>query len=231
MGTLAQLEEKGLTAKYTSSVDKYKTDTTDDGVIKSLSDTVDANGLKAPAVMKLIGTLQSQKKLKPGLYKDLVTLNNEMTGGAEASADAGATAGATGGAAPAADGVVHAEGDVKFTEKQEEKIKAKLKKYEEKHRTALLKKEENIRARMSGRAEKRAQRLGMKVEEAKEITDQREIILKAKELIKAQRAIVKEARGKILALRPKKPKLTPEEKAAKKAEKAAAAAAATTPPA
>lgn len=213
MGTTELLKEKGLDGELAEKISAFKTAETTDAVVKELTDAIDQHGLKGPAVMKLIGSFQTSKKLQPGLYKELVNLNDKLVSG-----------GNTSNGAPAAVGEAAAESSEGFTDKQEALIRAQLQKEEEKMRSRLLKKEALIRARLSDRAEKKASRLGVKVSEAKEITAQREIIAAQKVILAAARNNIKVAREEIARLSPGKPKLSKEEREAAKAERLAARA-------
>ena len=212
MGTLAQIQEKGLNEEFEGYLAAYLTEKSTDDHKKGLLTLIDENGLKASAVMRQISTLQKEGVLTNGLYKELVKLNAKMTNG-EASA------------APAEKEdksfTEDEEGNLIFSEKQEEKIAARMEKEREKLQKRLLDKELKIRERLAGRAEKRATRLGMKTEEAKEIMELREQIATIREEIKTKREEVKAMQTRIREIRPKRPRKTKEEKEAEKAAKAA----------
>lgn len=243
MSTLHQLQEAGLDMELEAAVAQFMDgaeadDKKKDVGKKELMDSIDKNGLKNPGVMKLIGTLQRDKVLKPGLYKELVELNKKLSNGegetkpAEAAA-APATAKTETPATEGAEAKSAEEGgdasELLLTEKQLARFKERMKKEEEKARKRLLDKEKKIREKLAGKAEKRAARLGMKVEEAAEIVQARTRISEKREQVKVLRADIKKDRELIKSLRPKRPKMTDEEKAARKAEREAAKAATAKP--
>jgi hypothetical protein len=240
MSTLQKMQELGLTAELETAVVQFMDGAEADDKKKAdgkqqLLAAIDKDGLKNASVMKLIGTLQRDKILKPGLYKELVELNKKMNGEAQpAEVKPGEAQPITEGTSvtevtPSESTEVTADSEDKslqFTEKQENKLKDRMKKEEEKMRKRLLDKEKKIRERLASRAEKRASRLGMKVEEAKDVQDAKEFIAKKRAEIKAMRLEIKTKRELIKSLRPKRARKTPEEKAAEKEAKAAAKAAA-----
>lgn len=212
---LEKIKEAGLEEELSSLVANFVDKGSEEDVNK-LYAAIDANGLKSPDVMKMIGNYQRANVLKPGLYKELVAIHAKIGTDGEkpsaAPAPASTDAATASNEAPTAEGELSEEESQQFTEKQEEKIKERMKKEEAKMRERLLKKEAKIRERLANRAEKRAQRLGMKVEEAKEIQEKKEILAKKREEYKKLREEIKVLRTEIKALRPARSKMAEEER-------------------
>lgn len=204
-----------------------------DADVEKLKGEIDANGLKSPAVMKLIGRFQSSDILKPGLYKKLAELNSKIGSNGqtakpkeepkeepkaaakpESTSEDSAEPQLVDAASESSDDAEQeAEGDDGLTTKQREKLKERMKKEEKKMRERLLKKEQKIRERLAARAEKRAQRLGIKAGEAKEIQELKEVYAAKREEYMKLRDEIKQIREKIKGLRPhRSSKLSDEER-------------------
>jgi len=205
-------------------------------IIKSL----DSAGFTDTKTMQLIGLLQRKDRLKVGLYNKFVEFNERLKAAAAASKPAVeevtheavtiAVPGRieqvenktsvdpnTGGSAVTQETKDQETVQVKgnFTEKEEIKIRERVKKEEEKARSRIAKREAKIRERFVVRAEKRAARIGMKVEEAQAIKERKE---KLKDIRTQRKALAEQSkvlRTEILQLRPKHEKKAKAEKSAK----------------
>jgi len=206
MSMLEQIKSAGLYDQLEALIVQYQTAAEADVASKSkgrimLLDCIDKQGLKSAAVLKLVGALQRDKVLTPGMYKDLVDMSAKVAP-TEPTAQAAQ-------AAPAADSAaieaVSGDGDV-LTEKQQDRMKKRLAKAEDKMRNRLLELEKKIRDKFMGRAEKRATRQGMRLEELGEFGQIKMEINKKREIIQAVRAEIKELRAKANAIRPRKPR-------------------------
>jgi len=219
MSTLQKMQELGIDVELDAAIIQFQDGAEADAKKKDegkkqLLAAIDKDGLKNANVMKLIGTLQRDKILKPGLYKELVELHKKMNGEAKVeekpaetkveakSEEAKPSTETT--TEPAGEAAEGEDKSMQFTEKQENKLKDRMKKEEEKMRKRLLDKEKKIRERLASRAEKRASRLGMKVGEAKEVQEAKEFIAKKRSEIKAMRLEIKGKREIIKSLRPKR---------------------------
>lgn len=237
MGVLKDLSKKNLSNELVKLYDKFLTKKEDSESRSQLDKSIDDSGLKSPKTMQLVGLLQRTGKLQPGLYKELVGLNKKLEDGGESTestqetseaSSASETATSSGekamtdkpveGAAAKAADVTKADGFV-LTEKDQEKIKAKIQKEEEKIRQRLLKYEQKQVERIKARAEKRAMRQGMKLEELQEIKERKEKLVVLREEIKERKAVVKKLKEEIKALRPKREKKDKKEAAAATPEK------------
>jgi len=221
MSTLDQIKGANLEDEFSGCLMNFLVKGDDEATKKSLVEAVDKHGLKSPKLMKLIGDLQRASKLKAGLYKELVALNTKLSNGGspepapeevseEVKAESTEADPADSGDSPSED-----DDEVKFSEKQEQKIKERMQKAEQKMREQLLKKEQKIRERLGMKAEKRAQRLGMKVEEAQEVQEKKEELAKLREEYKLMRERMKSLRDDIRGLRPRRSKMSDEERAFK----------------
>jgi cell division cycle 2-like protein len=226
MGVIKELKEKGLDADLALLFDKFVTSKGDSDSRNQLSKSLDETGLKSPKTMQLVGLLQRTGKLQPGLYKELVGLNKRLEEDnsvaikpQEETKDSSAAKVKTHSGEKAmteekTDNVVHLEGFA-LTEKDKEKIKAKLQKEEEKIRQRLLKWEQKQVERAKARVEKRAQRQGMKIEEMQEIKERKEKLAVIREEMKERKIIAKKLKEEIKALRPKREKKEKKEGEAK----------------
>jgi chromosome segregation ATPase len=240
MGVLKELQSRGLRDELNKVYDKWITSNTDKDSRKQLDDAIDAAGLKAPKTMQLIGFLQRTGKLQPGLYKELVNLNRKLEEGSTQltetqSKDSSSEdkSNPSGGQEVMdvkkeekkeevkKDNVVNLEGFV-LTDKDKEKIKARLQKEEEKIRQRLLKYEQKATERLKARAEKTAQRKGMKLEEMQEIRERKDKLTVLREEIKSRRAEAKKLKDEIKKLRPARQKKEKKEKTEEKVEKKSA---------
>lgn len=246
MGYLKKLKKANLMSSLEGVLDKF---VSDGDSKKKLLESIDASGLRSSPTMNAVGLLQRSGKLQPGLYKELVALNAKL-GGGDSGPAAESEQPAESSAAPQAShqeaekvmskeekkaetateeksNVVNLEGFA-LTEKDQEKIKAKLAKEEEKVRQRLMKYEQKQVERLKARAEKRAQRQGMKLEQMQDIKDRKEKLTVLREQIKELKAQAKKLKDEIKELRPKRAKkdgegkAEGETKAEKKADKKSA---------
>lgn len=225
MSVLKQLKKANLKSKLDEVYDKFVTSKDDKDSRRQLDESIDASGLKSPKTMNLVGTLQRLGKLQPGLYKELVALNKELSGSdgasshketAEVSSSASTPSGGSEvmsteekaqaeGKAEEKSNVVDL-GNFQLTEKEQAKIKALLQKKEEKVRQTLLKYEQKQGERLKARAEKRAQRQGMKIEQMQDIKERKEKITVLREEIKTRKTQMKTLKDEIKALKPQRKK-------------------------
>jgi hypothetical protein len=181
----------------------------DEGAKTALKQLIDQHGLKSNEVMKQVGALQRSETIKPGIYKEFVELQKKLGGNGAAAAPAAAAPAAApttpAATAPAAPAVTQADVEgFAFTAEQEAKIKEQIEKEESKIRERLLKKEQQIRERMVKRQASRAQRLGLKKEEAEKIQSLKAKISANNEQVKKLREENKGYRDEIHAIRPKR---------------------------
>jgi hypothetical protein len=245
MGTLKKLKHAGLKDSLEALYAKFISNKADADSRKKLDEAIDGSGLKSPKTMQLVGTLQREGKLQPGLYKELVSLNQKFEGsngaaqeqpepstdgsseekkpGEEEMSDKKQAAPVAAEAeAPADDksNVVSLEG-FSMTDKDKEKLKVALQKEEEKVRQRMLRYEQKQVERMKTRAEKRAQRQGLKLEQLQAIKECKDQTTILREEIKERKVKVAALKEQLKALRPKREKKEGEEAApADKAEKA-----------
>lgn len=226
MSVMKKLEESGLDVELEVILDKFVKNEGDEATVNELKSSIDETGLKSPKTMKAVGTLQKNGKLEPGLYKELVALNKRFEAGETVSTETEeettsepSVEESTGGESmsseetnetpaaeePTADNVVNL-GNEHLSEKEEEKIKERMKKEEEKMRQRLLAREAKMRERLKARAEKRAQRQGMKLETLQAIKEKKEELGKLRETAKELREQMKKIRDEIKELRPKRKK-------------------------
>jgi len=212
MSVLQKLQEAGLSKELESHMSTFfsKDDTASRG---KLLETIDKNGLKSPVVMKMIGHLQTAKILTPGLYEKLTNLSKQLkaapTNGESKKEEEVMTEAPTGEVTEPEE--VEGTSSI-LSSKQEQMVADRLKKAEERMRKRLLDQEVKLREKFAGRAQKKAQRLGMKVEEAKEIQDLKAHINDLRAQVKVQREEMKACHAKIKELRPARPKREKKEK-------------------
>ena len=250
MGTLKDLKKAGLKDDLENILTKFVKEG-DAETRKLLTDSIDNAGMRDPKTMQVIGGLQKSGKIGPGLYKELIALNERLSKGSGATTPPPVTQSATVAegekeavmsedkvAAPAAQpaaqaapvaeaapaNVVSIEG-FNLSDKQKEKLKSALKKKEDSVRARLAQYEQKAIERLKARAEKKAQRQGLKVEELQEIKVRKEQVTFLRDEVKERRAKIKTLREELKALKPKRAK-DPEKAAAKAAAKEAAKAAA-----
>jgi len=236
MAVMEQLEAAGLDVELEGLFVDFLLEEEDGETADKLKASIDEAGLKGNKTMKLVGLLQREKKLKPGLYKELVSLNARLeeggstddSGGEEVTNEEVQVEEAA--AEEAADNVVELKSE--FTSKEEDKIRERMKKEEEKMRERLAKREAKIRERMKARAEKQAERRGMKLEHAQKIKECQDEIKVLREEMKERREKVAVLRAQIKELRPtrkRKPKEEgaegPKKSSSKKSSKKSAEAA------
>lgn len=238
MSNLKALEDAGMLADFTAKVRSFLLNAKDEGTVKQILESVDQNGLQESPTMKLVGSLQRNRKIKAGLYKVLgqfkenlananVTPSDAAPAATESnnppapSGDEGVPVTTTENNAPAmaaASAAPDTSADTvevtgaTLSEKEEEKIKERMKKEEEKIRQRLAKKEAKIRERIQQRLEGRAQRQGLKLEHAQKIKENTEKIKVLKEEMKQRKEAMKKLREEIKALKPKSNKKTLAEK-------------------
>lgn len=226
MSVMSKLKEAGLDVELDKLLSKYLKGK-DGGALKELRDAIDETGLKSPKTMKAVGSLQRTGKLEPGLYKELVALNKRFEDGEVGEPETSAPEAAeenSGGEAVVEEPVVQEEtlkeGDTQevspdnvvtleipsLTDKEEEKIKEKMRKEEEKMRKRLLEREAKMRERIKARQEKRAQRQGLKLEVLQEVKTKKDELSKLREEMKGLREQAKKLREEIKSLRPKRKK-------------------------
>lgn len=209
MSTMEKLMETGMDVELEAHFAEFFL-TDDEAKKEELRKMIDERGFQDPVIMKHIGKLQRENVLKPGIYKEFVDLNTRLQ---EAVGGNGVTQQAT--PAPKTEAAPKTDGDAKkeltpeeieahqFTDEQEEKIKKQLQAEEEKLKKRLQAREQKIRERMILGRTARAQRLGLKAEDAAKIEAAmsriKEIDAKVKDLReekKAQKAIIEEIRPK-----------------------------------
>jgi hypothetical protein len=217
MGTLQQMEEVGMDVELEAHFAEFflSPDTSKQDELKKL---IDQGGLKHPTVMKMIGAYQREEVLKPGIFKMFAEMHERLGGAAPAATPAttpAATPATTPAATPAATPTAPAAAQktemteeeiaaYKFSESDEERIKEKLKKEEERMRARLLDREKKIRERMITGKSQRAQRLGLKAEDAAKVEVLLKKIKEAQEQKQAMNNMVKECRAEIDKIRPKR---------------------------
>lgn len=231
MSTIQAITDAGLTDDLDLMFETYFKK--DDGKAKrKLKDIVDKHGLQCPEVIREVGALQRAEILAPGIYKEFKTLNAKLSDGGNGQTEA---AKPTPQAAPKtepkaapkepelkedepkaeADVVMVAEDDVNgqvLTDSDEEEIREKLRKEEEAWRAKLAARERKLREQKIKKNKKKAQRLGLKAEEAAKIKQLKDEIARVQEHNKKLRAemkvnndSIKTMRAQIAEIRPKKP--------------------------
>lgn len=235
-----------LVTELENLISRFIANPQDSKTRKELTEVMKNTSIRSNKTMTAIGSLQRSNKLKVGLYKEIVALCTKAEnlqsaqGSVQENEQPQTTTPVPEVSIPAAthqeqhkvSETTQSEAATPqsnvvnlpnlLTEKEEQKLEEKKKKLEESLRKKLLAMENKIRERMQARAETRANRKGIKPEEAKELTDKKDALNRLKESSAGVRAEMKKLREEIKALKPKKVKLTAEEKAAKKAAKAAA---------
>jgi len=223
MSFMKKLSGAGLDVELESILQDFVVDANDEKSLADLKKIIDKAGLKAPKTMKLVGEFQRNQKLKPGLYKELVALNNRLeSGGSEAkneepeatptpqeetvanTEEAEVETTEETAAEENNDNVVELKQEENFSDKEEEKIRERMKKEEEKMRKRLLDREKKMRERMKTRHEKRAQRQGMKLETLQKINEINEDLKKLREERKAIGEKMKVLREELKEIKPKR---------------------------
>lgn len=225
MSAIEQLKSANLFGEFETQLSKFVVN--DDPAVKAqIIATIEKEGLQGRPTMKLIGDYQKVQKLTPGLYKEFLILQRKLVPVEQAPAEAAVAVAPKDGEqvsqTPQVEEVASVE-DFTPTAKQEAVIQAKMAKEKERMHKRLLDRERKIRLRLAERANKRAARIGTKVEENQEIVALKERMQTIREDIKAKRLELKECRDKIQDLRPKRQKKSKKEKE-EKGEKEAAPA-------
>ena len=206
MSVLAKLGEQGLDVEFEALVGQYLASEEDEASAKALRDTVDEHGLKSPKTMKMIGSLQKNGKLKPGLYKEFVALHTRSEAGevAPTTTSEADSPQETKKEEVMPDNVVDIKG--KFSESDEAKIRERMAKEEENWRKRQVEREKKMRQRLLERDEKRAQRQGMNLETIQGIKERQDTIKENTDKMKVYRDENKKLREEVRDLRPKRQK-------------------------
>lgn len=225
-GTLQKIEEAGLTERLTNLLDKHFTEKAKDEDKASLREAIDQHGLRANGTMKIVGNLQREGALSPGLYRELAGLHEALGSGSEEEApspvspeEVSVVDGPKG--VPDGDtGNVIELTEVTLTDAEEAKIKERMQKDEEKMRQRLVARETKYRERMLARKGKQAQRKGLSLEESQAIQERKAKLAEITEQLKGLREEAKKIRAEIRELRPKRPKRKKKDKEDGSVEKA-----------
>ena len=223
MGTLADLQASGLDVKFDAYMDEYFLD---DGKKAQLREMVDQHGLDDVVVMKTIGQMQREEKLKAGIYMHFKALKLELEGSTpqeptsepqEPTSEPEALSGGNGqsGAPVSTQGSEESEEESEeqiqarieayaFSEAQEAMIKRRLEAEEEKIRKRLLAQERKIREQIVTGKVRKQTRLGLKPEQAKAYREAKQALDCNRDKIKQLREENKQYKAVIDSLRPKR---------------------------
>lgn len=215
MSTIEALKQAGLDVQFDAFMDDYFLDEAKKDQLRTM---VDERGLVDPVVMKMIGTMQREDALKPGIYREFKLLAAELSGADSAPTTASAetatqpqtvVSGGNGEAKVVSeeetDEAIEAKIDAySFSDAQEEMIKQRLAAEEEKIRNRLLAKERKIREEIvTGRVRKQ-KRTGLPPEQAKIYNEAKQAMQINTAKIKQLREENKQHRAVIDSLRPKR---------------------------
>jgi hypothetical protein len=203
MSTLQQLEQAGLDVELELSFDKKLTGKDADNSKDKLKGLIDKHGLQSPEVMKQVGHFQRAEILKPGIYKEFKDINEKLVVGDDGGNGQSATSDVIVEPDQQNDADVEStEEEFTFTDAEEERIKDMLRKEETKLRERMAKKEKQLRTKAANVRQKKAQRLGLKAEEAAKIKSLKDTIAANNEQIKSLRATNAKHREEISQIRP-----------------------------
>lgn len=179
----------------------------------SLKAVIDKHGLQSPEVIREVGALQRSEVLEPGIYKQFKDLSAKLAGGGNGQTEKSAPAPAESKkeevkakAEPEEAEVepeveVEASDGIALTSSDEEDIRQTLQKDEDKWRARLATRERKLREQKRKKNTKKAQRLGLKAEEAVAIKDMKDKIVVIQAENKELKATLKENNGKIKVMR------------------------------
>lgn len=233
MSVLKQLESLGLMKELD---DVLKEHAQNEEAITQLRAVIDEHGIKGPATMKEVTSLQRDGALTPGLYKKMVAVNKKLSEAPppseeESKVEEESSETSNEGEVKTSKGEVMSEEakpvDVEdvdlgidtsgLSERQIQKLKEQKKKDEEKARQQLQARFQKRIDRMRSSAEDKAKKKGMTPEQISAIKDKNEEISKLKEQAKEIKEQLKTAREELKALKPKREKKEKKDKKEKAA--------------